>query len=161
MAHDLLNHAPMKNTNTSTFMRLSWLGLICIVCSASQAEAPPSIAPGPPVIQLPASIEQLAPAQTAQWLTAHPDAVIIDLRMPPEIQREGRIAGSKNYDFLQSTTAEKLAQLDPTKPYLLYCALGGRSQKAAVQLHSKGFQKLALLQGGLDAWIKAGQPVSP
>ncbi|SKA92483.1 Rhodanese-related sulfurtransferase [Prosthecobacter debontii] len=142
-------------------MRFFWSLLICFTYAAiDAAPLPDNVELGPPKIQLPASVQQLSPLEVAAWLTAHPEATVIDLRMPEEITREGRLTGSHHYDFLQSSTADKLAQLDHDKPYLLYCALGGRSEKAAVQLSQQGFKQLVILKGGLDAWLKAGQPVS-
>lgn len=133
------------------------LGLACTICHG----APEAIRePAPPIVQLSAEIEQLDPQQVSAWLSAHPEAIIIDLRMPEEITREGRISGSRHYDFLQSSTEAKLSSLAPDTPYLLYCALGGRAEKAAATLHQQGFKQLAILKGGLDAWLRAGLPVS-
>jgi len=79
--------------------------------------------------------------------------------MPEELTREGRIEGSKNYDFLQSKTLEQLGTLDRQKPALIYCALGGRAAKVSVQMHEMGFAEIIVLQGGMNAWLKEGRPV--
>jgi len=81
------------------------------------------------------------------------------MRMPEEIAREGKIEGSKNYDFLQSKTLEQLNELDRLKPVFVYCALGGRAVKTAKQLHETGFTQIVVLKGGMDAWLKEGHPV--
>jgi rhodanese-related sulfurtransferase len=59
---------------------------------------------------------------------------------------------------------------DPTSPYhrpefefdrrvVLYCASGGRSALAADTLRQLGYTRAAHLDGGIKAWIAAGQPV--
>ncbi|MBB5040057.1 rhodanese-like domain-containing protein [Prosthecobacter dejongeii] len=123
---------------------------------------PPSIAPAavePPAVLLPDSVQPLTPAETATWITTHPGALILDLRMPEEVTREGKLTGSQNHDYLQPSTTEYLSKLDRRKPYLLYCAIGGRSTRAAVQMQNLGFTQLFILKGGLNAWLTEGREV--
>lgn len=114
----------------------------------------------PPEVKLPASIEQLEPVQAASWLSQHTGAMVLDLRMLEEIQREGRIEGTVHHDFLQHDTFQSwLATLNKERPTLLVCALGGRSEQAALEMSNQGFTQLALIKGGQEAWQAAGLPV--
>ncbi|HEY1081554.1 MAG TPA: rhodanese-like domain-containing protein [Prosthecobacter sp.] len=123
----------------------------------------PAPAPGaltePPAVSLPAGISELSPAEATAWMAGKPDVTVIDTRMPEELEREGKMAGSLNLDYLQSGTLEHLKTRDKQKPYLVYCALGGRSRRLAVQMHDLGFSQVAVLKGGFQAWQKAGEPV--
>ena len=139
-------------------MRLFLLSLsICLMACKPPSHTPAAVEP--PAILLPASVQQLSPAETATWITTHPGALILDLRMPEEVTREGKLLASQNHDYLQPATAEYLAKLDRDKPYLLYCAIGGRSTRAAAQMQSQGFTQLSILKGGLNAWLTEGREV--
>ena len=45
------------------------------------------------------------------------------------------------------------------KEIVVYCAVGGRSSKAANLLLKKGFTKITNMSGGIQAWQQAGYPV--
>ncbi len=84
--------------------------------------------------------------------------MIVDLREGWELKADGILAGSQHIDYLNSKLFEEsIAKLDPAKSYLLYCAIGGRSQLAAAAMASKGFTHLSLMAGGIDSWLKAGK----
>ena len=53
---------------------------------------------------------------------------------------------------------ERLGELDPARPTVVYCAGGYRSSIAASLLRSLGFDRVADLQGGYEAWAAAGLP---
>jgi molybdopterin/thiamine biosynthesis adenylyltransferase/rhodanese-related sulfurtransferase len=48
---------------------------------------------------------------------------------------------------------------DPSRPVLLYCAVGARSFRAAVKLRAQGYADAVSLAGGIEAWRQAGLPV--
>jgi rhodanese-related sulfurtransferase len=48
---------------------------------------------------------------------------------------------------------------DPTARILAYCEYGRISTLAAATLRTMGFQRAVALDGGFDAWVKAGFPV--
>jgi phage shock protein E len=54
-----------------------------------------------------------------------------------------------------------LAALDKTKPYLVYCAAGGRSSKAASLMQQMGFQYIYNVSEGFPALKDAGIPTAP
>ena len=56
--------------------------------------------------------------------------------------------------------AQKIANLDKTKVYLVHCAAGGRSAKACDKMGQLNFKNLYNLEGGFKAWEKAGKPVA-
>lgn len=137
--------------------RLVTLLLLPLLFGCRPATLPP-VATEPPPVNLPASVQQLTPDQTAALMQSTPDLVIVDLREGWELKAEGIIAGSQHIDYLNSKLFEEsIARLDPAKSYLLYCAIGGRSRLAAAAMSGKGFTHLALMAGGTDAWLKAGK----
>src|SRR5690606_10395718 len=42
---------------------------------------------------------------------------------------------------------------------VIYCTVGGRSEKIAEKIIGAGYQQVYLLQGGIFEWINKGQPV--
>lgn len=127
-------------------------------CKPEQNTAVPETTP--PVVSIPSAVESLAAADAAIWIEKHPDGLILDLRMQEEVQREGKLASSVNHDFLRHDSFQTFIDTVPKdRPILLICALGGRSQKAAVELSKMGYSNLALLIGGQEAWQAEARPV--
>ena len=51
-------------------------------------------------------------------------------------------------------------ELDPTRRTIVVCASGARAALAAATLKSMGYEDVAVLDGGLKAWIDAGLPIT-
>ncbi len=47
---------------------------------------------------------------------------------------------------------------DKNKFYLVYCKTGGRGVIVAYELKELGYDNVVNLEGGFDAWVKAGEP---
>lgn len=77
---------------------------------------------------------------------------LLDVRTPKEYA-EGHIGEAKNINVLEAETFKKeIATLDKTKPVMVYCKSGKRSQKASQILEEEGFEVIYDLQGGYKAW---------
>jgi rhodanese-related sulfurtransferase/rubrerythrin len=74
---------------------------------------------------------------------------ILDVRQPNEYE-SGHISGSKLIPLPDLT--ERLLEIDPKKPTVVYCAIGGRSRIAAQMLAGNGFENVYNLSGGFKAW---------
>ncbi len=96
--------------------------------------------------------------ESAALLAADEPVTVLDVRRAGEFA-EGHLKGAKNIDFLQPDFADNLRELDREKPYLVHCAVGGRSTKALAQLRELGFVRVYHLDGGMKAWLAANQPV--
>jgi rhodanese-related sulfurtransferase len=82
-------------------------------------------------------------------------APVLDVRSPEEFAR-GHVTGAINADIHSADFAAKAAQFDRKKPILVNCHLGSRGVIAAAELSRLGFKSVFNLEGGLDAWEKAG-----
>ena len=100
---------------------------------------------------------RLAAADVANWRSDEPGLQIIDVRNPTE-QADGVVPGAIRLPL--STLLDRVGELDPERPTLVYCAGGYRSSIAASLLRAKGFNAVADLQGGFGAWAAAGLPVA-
>ena len=64
------------------------------------------------------------------------DLTLLDVRQPKEYE-SGHIPGAKLIPV--GDLGDRNNELDPEKPTLVYCAVGGRSRVAAQMLAGKGF----------------------
>lgn len=111
-----------------------------------------------------AEIETLA-ATDAIAAAKRDDVVIVDIRDPREIEREGRIPGAFSctrgmLEFWidpQSPYAKPIFQQEKT--FIFHCAGGLRSALAAKTAQDMGLKPVAHIGGGFAAWRDAGGPV--
>jgi len=111
-----------------------------------------------------AAIETLSAAEAIE-AAKRDDVVIIDIRDPREIEREGRIPGAFSctrgmLEFWidpQSPYAKPVFQQDKT--FIFHCAGGLRSALAAKTAQDMGLKPVAHIGGGFAAWRDAGGPV--
>lgn len=85
--------------------------------------------------------------------------VLLDVRSKKEV-KGGYIKGMQNIDFYASDFEEKIASLDKSKTYYVYCAAGGRSTKAANTMQKNGIKNVVNLNGGITAWKNKGKTVT-
>lgn len=91
-------------------------------------------------------------------LRQHTNAVVLDVRTPKEFAA-GHIPGAVNMDWNAPDFPKKVSALDKGKIYLMQCAVGGRSAKAADKMTALQFTNVYNLEGGIKAWERAGKPV--
>jgi rhodanese-related sulfurtransferase len=84
-------------------------------------------------------------------------AQLIDVREGYE-HEAGHIPGSRNVEVTDLTAAA--AELDQSKPVVFYCRSGDRSTMPAEAFRASGWEAYTL-DGGLAAWVEAGQPLEP
>lgn len=104
-------------------------------------------------------------AAEAKDMLGRPDVVIVDIRDPREVQREGRIPGS-----FHAPRGMLEFWVDPESPYhkpvfaedktfVIHCASGWRSLLATDILQRMGLKPVVNLKGGFAAWKEAGGAV--
>ncbi|MBD98583.1 MAG: hypothetical protein CMO34_01975 [Verrucomicrobia bacterium] len=97
------------------------------------------------------SIQLLSAIEFKSKLSATDKAQLIDVRTANEF-KGGSIDGAINYNILDGTFSSKLSSLDKNKTVFVFCAKGGRSNKASKILMDAGFKEVIDLKGGYDAW---------
>ena len=97
-------------------------------------------------------------APEAAKLVAGKKVVVIDVRTQAEFDA-GHIAGAKLVDINSPEFEKQLGELDRSKTYLVHCQAGGRSTRALKTFTKLGFKSVVHLDGGMNAWTKAGEPV--
>lgn len=84
--------------------------------------------------------------------------VLLDVRTPSEFA-SGHLAGATNIDFESGTFATDILKLDKAKTYAVYCRSGNRSGQATAIMAKDGFKSIFNLDGGINNWQSAGNPV--
>ncbi len=160
-----MNH----QTRKTIVILLSSLVLLLTGCSsdkgAEQQTAQPASQPAAPVQQQAyqqpqqqTGVKTLTPAEADSLIAGRQDLLLIDVRQPREL-RDGSIAGSKLIPFMQVARGQH--SIPRNRPLLIICAVGGRSIVAAQLLTKRqGYKEVYNLKGGIDAWKKAGLPVT-
>ncbi len=80
---------------------------------------------------------------------------ILDVRTAEEYAL-GHVAGARNIDVRGADFMQRVVRLDKTRVWLVHCQSGMRSTKSLALLEKAGLKRLIHLDGGLQAWIKAG-----
>lgn len=94
-------------------------------------------------------VESIDSHQARSMLASDPKVQLLDVRQAKEYE-EGHISGAKFIPL--GSLGDMLEDLDPARPVVVYCAIGGRSRIAAQMLAGKGFDKVFNLSGGFKAW---------
>src|SRR6185503_8091522 len=111
-----------------------------------------------------AAIETVSAADAIK-AAQDPGVVIVDIRDPREIERDGKIPGAFSctrgmLEFWidpQSPYAKPIFQED--KKFIFHCAGGLRSALAAKTAQDMGLKPVAHMGGGFAAWRDAGGPI--
>jgi rhodanese-related sulfurtransferase len=111
-----------------------------------------------------AQVTTLAPDQVER-LRGREDVVLIDIRDPRELEREGKIDGAFHcprglLEFWidpESPYAKPIFQED--KQFIFFCAGGWRSALAAKTAQDMGLKPVAHMEGGFGAWKKGEFPI--
>lgn len=94
-------------------------------------------------------------------------ALVVDLREQNERERHGVIPGAVHAPrgmlefWADPSSGVHRPEFRPDRRTILHCRVGGRSALAAETLQRMGYEDVAHLQGGFEAWRDAGKPVVP
>jgi rhodanese-related sulfurtransferase len=97
------------------------------------------------------SLPTISPTEAKRLLDA--GAVLIDIRGPDEHARE-RIPGARNHPVDRLTGLD-----DQPKAAIFHCRSGQRTATHAAKLAAAGVCEAYIVDGGIEAWKKAGLPV--
>ena len=108
-------------------------------------------------------IDQVRPAGLDAWIQAQSGtAVVLDVREPVELRAASiQAEGFELVTIPMNQIPARLAELDPARPVAVLCHHGTRSHRVAMYLASNGFDQLANIAGGIDAWSMERDPMVP
>jgi glyoxylase-like metal-dependent hydrolase (beta-lactamase superfamily II)/rhodanese-related sulfurtransferase len=100
--------------------------------------------------------------EEAKGLIGSPDVALVDLREPRERAKHGVIPGSLHVPYadveanVRSGGMLNALALATGKRIVFYCAFGERSAMAVQAAQDAGLASARHIQGGMDAWTRAG-----
>jgi rhodanese-related sulfurtransferase len=117
--------------------------LVYLLLASRRAPAPrPEPEEPPPFVDLDG-------AAAAALVASTPELIVLDVRTPLEFAG-GHLPHARSLP-LDRLEAE-LGSLPREAPFLVYCAMGGRSSAAAALLASRGFRKVHNLEAGIHSY---------
>jgi rhodanese-related sulfurtransferase len=110
-----------------------------------------------------AAVPKITPAQ-AQEMIAKGNALVVDVRDAPEVEKSGKVAGA-----VHVSRGMLEFRADPESPYhdknfakdrtvILYCASGGRSALSGKVLKDMGYSHVFNV-GAFKDWAESGGPI--
>jgi rhodanese-related sulfurtransferase len=94
--------------------------------------------------------------ETARAL-AEDSAQVVDVREGYE-RDAGYVTGTRHVELAQLATVAQ--DLDPERPVIFQCRVGGRSLMAAQAFRRAGFDAYSMA-GGVQQWAEEGRPLTP
>ena len=97
------------------------------------------------------SIEEISVQELKQRQDSGTSLQLIDVREAWEVAI-ARIPGATHIPM--GEIPRRLQEFDRQAPIVVMCKAGGRSLRVAAFLQSQGFEHVANLSGGIDAWTQ-------
>jgi rhodanese-related sulfurtransferase len=113
------------------------------------------------VAQANGQVDHVSPNEAFDEMAAG-QVVLLDIREPVEWEQhiQGAVQVPRGLlEFAADPTSPRhKAELDPTRRVIVYCRSGVRAALAALTLKTLGYEDVANLDGGFNAWKDAGLP---
>jgi len=102
------------------------------------------------------AVKNIAPADLQQKLDSKQPVLILDVRQPEEYSYDGHIKGARLMPL--GSLRNRLGELPTDTPIVVVCRSGARSRTACELLHTRGFENVSNMGGGMIAWKRARLP---
>jgi rhodanese-related sulfurtransferase len=115
------------------------------------------------------AVPTIKPADLQRRQKKEPDLLVIDVRDAADIAQTGTVPGAINlsYGALTYLADNEVPEdwrhpqlADRARPIVTTCILGPLGALGGKLLHDMGFTNVQILEGGVQAWIEAGLPVT-
>ena len=93
--------------------------------------------------------KEISVEELAQWRREKKDFVLLDVREPYEVAAAA-LDGALVIPMRE--VPQRVAELPSDKPIAVFCHHGGRSERVAQFLAARGFNDVANVDGGIDAY---------
>ena len=106
-------------------------------------------------------------ADELKLISNDPQTQIIDVQSKDVIENSGMIPNAihANRGFLEFYADQRednpfrKQEINNEKKIIVYCGAGGQGALATKTLQDMGFKNVSNLEGGSEAWVKAGYPL--
>lgn len=145
----------LKNTRWALFAMLVVAAIALTACGSGGKTAAVTTDSAAPNTYTTVDVRQAHDA-----LSADSDAIIVDVRTPQEWAATG-VPANAVLITLDQITQRAPGALPQDQPIYLICNSGNRSRVAADALLTLGFTSVYNVDGGIQAWLRAGLPSEP
>ena len=117
-----------------------------------------------------AEIPVIGVEEAKRRLSEDPRTLVVDVRDAADIAATGAIPGSRHVslgtllykaDHSLPTEWQDPELADYDRPIVTTCGIGAMASIAAKELKDLGYTNVAILEGGTQGWIDAGEPTEP
>ncbi|MFP4437912.1 MAG: rhodanese-like domain-containing protein [Chloroflexaceae bacterium] len=116
-----------------------------------------------------AAVPGISPEEVYRRMQHEPHLLLIDVREAEDIATQGMLADSINIALgrlplradqeIPPTLRDPRLQ-DRTRPIVTLCEVGYNAARGAKLLRDMGFTSVQYMEGGIEAWIAAGLPLT-
>ena len=96
-------------------------------------------------------MKSITPEQLKRQITSAAVPFMLDVREPEEMA-DGVVPGSVNIPM--DEVEQRLGEIPAEREIVVICHLGVRSMRVAQRLKALGYDRVANLRGGVDAWVR-------
>jgi rhodanese-related sulfurtransferase len=100
-------------------------------------------------------VEEIPPLELKRRRETATPPCVLDVREPWEVAIAS-LPGTINIPM--NELPQRLSELDPKADTVVMCKAGSRSRRVAAFLQTRGFEHVANLTGGIDAWTRDIDP---
>ncbi len=122
------------------------------------------------VAEAQADVPIIGVAEVERRLREDPNTLVVDVRDASDLRATGVIPGAHHVslgtllykaDHSLPEDWRDPALADKDRPIITTCGTGEMASISAKELKDLGFTNVAILEGGTEGWIDAGQPTAP
>lgn len=95
----------------------------------------------------------------ATQLMNQPNALVVDVRDPAAFAA-GHLRDAKNVPLKELSNRLGDLAKNKSKPVIVVCQAGSQAGRAVAQLRKAGFEQAFSLEGGMNAWLAQGMPIT-
>jgi len=104
------------------------------------------------------AVKEVTVDEAQKLIADTPGLIVLDVRIPEEFEHE-HIKGAVNVNVFDTDFEKLIADLDQSKPVLVHCAAGRRSDQAIALMTGKvKFPQIYHMNEGFSAWKAAKKP---
>lgn len=145
------------------FLPLILIGILAMGITSTRADGVPGIKDGDQLNrELAGRVRAIATDTLRQEIERNPDLVLIDIRMPAEVERMGgAIRAPQNVNIPRGWLEFRVTEHARSKdtPIVVYCGANFRSPLAARTLEDMGYTNVRYYLDGFIGWRERGLPV--
>lgn len=97
-------------------------------------------------------LKSYSPLELMEKIEAGEDFLLVDVRTPGELEEQGRLPFENQINIPLGALWNRASELPKDKEIIAFCKVSLRGWDAMTVLRANGFEKIAILEGGVVGW---------